>query len=83
VDVSVGPGTKGSKLRRTHDQPAASPVLSGLRDIRFELWRAVPVAGTPNWQQAWLPDQGYSAPFATEPADVSSATFTAHFDVGH
>lgn len=58
-------------------------VLSGLRDIRFELWRAVPVAGTPDWQQAWLPDQGYSAPFATEPADVSSATFTAHFEVGH
>ena len=25
VDVSVGPGTKGSKLRRTQDEPAASP----------------------------------------------------------
>jgi hypothetical protein len=58
-------------------------VLSGLRDIRFELWRAVPVAGTPDWVQAWLPAPGYSAPFATEPAEVSSGTFTATFDVGH
>jgi hypothetical protein len=57
--------------------------LSGLRDIRFELWRAVPVAGTPDWQQAWLPDPRYLAPFATEPADVSSGSFTANFDVGH
>ncbi len=58
-------------------------VLAGLRDIRFELWRAVPVAGSPDWVQAWLPAPGYSEPFATELADVSSATFSAHFDVGH
>jgi len=58
-------------------------VLSGLRDIRFELWRAVPVAGAPDWVQAWLPAPGYSAPFATKPADVSSGIFTANFDVGH
>jgi hypothetical protein len=58
-------------------------VLSGLRNIRFELWRAVAVAGTPDGVQAWLPAPGYAVPFATEPADVSSGTFTANFDVGH
>jgi uncharacterized membrane protein len=58
-------------------------VLSGLRDIRFELWHAVPVVGTPDWVQAWLPAPAYSVPFATESADVSSGTFTANFDVGH
>lgn len=58
-------------------------VLSGFRDDRFELWRAVPVAGTPNGMQAWLPAPGYTAPFATQPVDTSSGTFTARFDVGH
>ena len=57
--------------------------LAGLRDVRFELWRAVPVAGTPDWVQAWVPAPGYTAPFATQPVDTSSGTFTARFDVGH
>jgi hypothetical protein len=58
-------------------------VLSGLHGVRFELWRAVPVAGTPDWMQAWLPAPGYTAPFTTQPVDTSSGTFAARFDVGH
>jgi uncharacterized membrane protein len=76
-------GTIGGSVVDESWQIQDPKVLSGLRDIRFELWRAVPVAGTPDSVQAWLPAPGYSAPYATEPADVSSATFTAHFDVGH
>jgi hypothetical protein len=76
-------GSIGGSVVSETWQIADPKALAGLHDIRFELWRAVPIPGAPDWVQAYLPAPGYSTPFATAPVDVSSGTFTATFDVGH
>ncbi len=76
-------GAIGGPVVEEHWRVGNPEALAALHDARFELWRAVPVPGSPDGAQAYLIAPGYTTPYATEPADISTATFSARFDVGH
>jgi uncharacterized membrane protein len=52
----------------------AAHMLSQLKDVRFEAWRAVRFDAARDLPE-WIPDPAYAAPYATVPADFNSGPF--------
>jgi hypothetical protein len=81
------PGTGNSwmffgVIERTF-QVRATVNLATLTDVRFELWRAIPFPGAPDWTYDYVPDPAYETPFATQAAALTGDTFAMKFDLSH
>jgi hypothetical protein len=57
--------------------------LAQFSHVRFEVWRGVPLSGTPDWVYDYVPDPAYVTPFATQPAILVGDTMAVRFDVSH
>jgi hypothetical protein len=55
--------------------------LAKFNDVRFEVWRGVPLSGTPDWVYDYVPDPAYVTPFATQTAMLVGDTMAVRFDV--
>jgi uncharacterized membrane protein len=78
--------SSGLELKWTVADPE---VLAGFSALRFEVWRAVPFPGAPDWVDDYIPAPAYSEPFATTPAinsrdgGMGPEYVTATFDLSH
>jgi hypothetical protein len=57
--------------------------LAQFHGIRFEVWRAVPWSGAPDWAGQYTIDPGSDGPYATAAADISGDVLRAEIDLRH
>lgn len=91
-DPTAGPGIVGSAssgvsgfpgvIDRTYEvQDRAA--MAQFSNVRFELWRAVPFSGAPDWTFDYVPDPSFTTPFATQTAAFAGDSIPVRFDMSH